>query len=1253
MTAWTGLAALVAGLFSSTAAAEDYYAAPGGRGDGRSEAAPMTVVAFWAVARPGDRLWLLDGRYTGDAAMIRPPEGLSGREGAPITVRARRDGGAWIDGEGARQPVRLQDNDWFVLEGFDASSAGGGPSVSVFSIRESSHVVVRRVVAWDATDGNTNVFGAHGSEHVLFEDCAGFGTARKIFSTAQGGNHVTFRRCFARWEGSHAIGPKKAFTLSYNSYDVLMENCVATWDAIGMRERYRLLNYDGTERAEEFTDHEVQMATGIISHDDFDDGFPDVARIRVLGSIALLKGDQRYSGSFRTWFGPVSLWLKGITVTDTIAYIEPRAHTDYRALFLDDPGASGLNRIERGTVVGGTGASIHRNWSATSMSIGADCPTLIAGTGHMLDARGAGRDGATIMRRIVDGTETPEPLWPWPMDGRIRDALMRAGRKPYDVTREVFTMCGGRIPPEFETPPPPPVDAGSPLDGGDLADAGPGTSDAAVDLDSGRPPPTSRDAALPAGDAAMAAPPESVDGCGCTVPGRRRSDPWFALPSLAVAVGLGARVSRRRRGAAARWPGTRGAGRARCKAGSVAVSMLVATAALGHSSVATAQDLETTVGLARMWLDGDEATRATVEPMIRRYTGPVDDVVARLRQRTYTETGDNPSAPPGAPPEVRREHWDQAFRLPRYAHAYRDHLFHFVVPEHYRPDRPIGLFIWMHGGAGYFEGQIEWLKRQIHRFEGGKRSYPRPETDRSDFILVAPIAPFGHLLPPEAQSHASRWTAPGADEYLIALIEEMQSRYNVDTDRVVLAGFSMGGIGAYHQALRLNDRASAVFMSAGSWKVYDFGALANTPVFIHHGATDSYWNSATDYRWRGTDIAYARLFRDFCVENRVDHQYLEYPGGHAWDDVGERGYKMFIDGMMGFAHAKRRDPFARRVVAVSPRTTYEPYINFGIPWAERPSPHTLWVTLHETGTDEIPFAHARREGAEGCRATGGCPYDEWASFRLHRDTLALRAGRLVATLEDGRIDVRTDNVRSFSLWLHPRMVDLSRPVTVVVDGDERMEICSPSVVDALRAFERRRDWNLAYHCEIRMDVARDPGAPRARIRVTPPGGAAPLTATLDGTASEDADGRIVAWRWTVDGRGVAEGATTVHTFESAGIYEVGLEVVDNDGKRNFGRARVEVTGPGTMPTGDGGFALDAATPPGPGDGGGDGGAGVTPGTSAQGACGCRVVRRGRSSEAGATWCVLGLAFCALVRRGRRPGVVRRRLGSAVGASSKT
>ncbi len=205
------------------------------QGNGLSASSPFKISNFWGVASAGKTLCLLDGTYTGDSSMIVPPAGLNGASGLPITVRALNDGKVLITGQGTRRPVWLSRDDWWVIEGINACCS----SDSVVYLSYSNNNVIRRVAAWDAADNNTEIFGTHYGAYNLFEDVAGWGTARKIFQSSYEGDYTTIRRAWGRWERSTVVGPKMTYTLAYNNYHLTCENCLGTWSGQGMPETLR------------------------------------------------------------------------------------------------------------------------------------------------------------------------------------------------------------------------------------------------------------------------------------------------------------------------------------------------------------------------------------------------------------------------------------------------------------------------------------------------------------------------------------------------------------------------------------------------------------------------------------------------------------------------------------------------------------------------------------------------------------------------------------------------------------------------------------------------------------------------------------------------------------------------------------------------------------------------------------------------------------------------------------------------------
>ncbi len=82
-----------------------------------------------------------------------------------------------------------------------------------------------------------------------------------------------------------------------------------------------------------------------------------------------------------------------------------------------------------------------------------------------------------------------------------------------------------------------------------------------------------------------------------------------------------------------------------------------------------------------------------------------------------------------------------------------------------------------------------------------------------DFALPAFGRLNGYIAAPDCPGMG--WTDPESETAVLALLDHALSEWPVDADRVVITGFSMGGIGAWFMAARHPDRFAAAIPVAG------------------------------------------------------------------------------------------------------------------------------------------------------------------------------------------------------------------------------------------------------------------------------------------------------------------------------------------------------------------------------------------------------------------------------------------------------
>lgn len=461
-----------AGAVSPGSAAADleFYASPEGSGSGRTEATPFAIARFWSVARPGATLWLLDGRYRGDSSMILPPDAVKGTPGNPIRIRALHEGRVLIDGEGRRRPVYLKGNEFISIEGINACCS----RYDVVYLAATRGVSVRRVVGWNAApDQNAMIFSIAYGTGTLLEDTAGFGSARKTYQYFLTDGPATIRRAWGEWNESLNKGPKMTFSLVYNSRNLTVENAIGTWRSL-MPTRYVLMNNGKPYIAGVWSDYNhaksscgpgqmqpdgtclvtegrIDQMYGVLTGDAFSRGQPNRrTNSRYLGSLAYVLPGVDTSYLPRLVFvaqvenvsleNVVASWPVSPSDKEAVLLADCSARAPETPCDPSDPGLIARNLTSFGGRIRLAGLSSTR-WQ-TSGLVAAVSPAALYGSSGASVFEPGEKGGASLCYQYRDGAQTRTPLWPWPMNDRIKDAMIQAGREPVDVTKTIESLFG-------------------------------------------------------------------------------------------------------------------------------------------------------------------------------------------------------------------------------------------------------------------------------------------------------------------------------------------------------------------------------------------------------------------------------------------------------------------------------------------------------------------------------------------------------------------------------------------------------------------------------------------------------------------------------------------------------------------------------------------------------------------------------------------------------------------------------------------
>ena len=138
------------------------------------------------------------------------------------------------------------------------------------------------------------------------------------------------------------------------------------------------------------------------------------------------------------------------------------------------------------------------------------------------------------------------------------------------------------------------------------------------------------------------------------------------------------------------------------------------------------------------------------------------------------------------------------------------------VPSTYSPGDSPPLILALHyGGDVVFTIGKVFLESLIE-----------PALRTLEAIIVSPNCP------------GQGWTDPVSEEAVLAMLEQVKTQYNVDAGKILVTGYSLGGIGTWHLAAKYPGMFACALPISAAPTQQAFDTISGIPLYVIHSRTD-------------------------------------------------------------------------------------------------------------------------------------------------------------------------------------------------------------------------------------------------------------------------------------------------------------------------------------------------------------------------------------------------------------------------------
>jgi predicted peptidase len=142
--------------------------------------------------------------------------------------------------------------------------------------------------------------------------------------------------------------------------------------------------------------------------------------------------------------------------------------------------------------------------------------------------------------------------------------------------------------------------------------------------------------------------------------------------------------------------------------------------------------------------------------------------------------------------------------------------FTLSIPAGFNGRQPLPLVLALHFGGPV----TPWYSK------GYLTVLVEPALKELGAIIAAPDCP------------AQGWNNPTSEAAVIELLDHIKKHYNIDSQKILITGFSLGGIGAWHMIARHAGLFSAAVPMSAAVSRETVKRIKDTPIYIIHSKQD-------------------------------------------------------------------------------------------------------------------------------------------------------------------------------------------------------------------------------------------------------------------------------------------------------------------------------------------------------------------------------------------------------------------------------